>query len=134
MACLMVSSIHPALQMLQLPMNIRGKGLEILTPALPAPPHQLCVYQLCVYPLFTYCRACGQIFQTFSLCITFSYTTVMMRKTCENMWTYFTRVVAVDNKVHFSKNSSKQAASLSSNMRTTSRHSYRIHGLISATG
>ena len=27
-------------------------------------------------------------------------------KACENMWIYSTRVVAVDNKVHFSKNSS----------------------------
>ena len=28
-SCLTVSSIHPALETLQLPINIRGKGLEI---------------------------------------------------------------------------------------------------------
>ena len=51
-SCLAVSSIHPALQMLQLPMNIRGKGLEILIPALPAPspppPPPNCVSTLCL--------------------------------------------------------------------------------------
>ena len=60
-SCLTVSSIHPALQMLQLPMNIRGKGLEILTPALPAPP-TVCLPSVYLLP-----------------CITFSYTTVMMK-------------------------------------------------------
>ena len=42
-SCLTVSSIHPALQMLQLPMNIKGKGLEILTPVPPP-----CVSTLCL--------------------------------------------------------------------------------------
>ena len=61
-SCLTVSSIHPALQMLQLPINIRGKGLKIL-PLLPA---------TCVYPL----PAAMHVSQT-SLCITFFDTTVM---------------------------------------------------------
>ena len=55
----------PALQTLQFPMNIIGKVLEILIPALPAPPP-------CVYPLYTCCHACGQIIQTFPR---FLYTT-----------------------------------------------------------
>ena len=37
---------HPGLQMLQLPMNNRGKGLKILTPALPAPSPSNCVSTL----------------------------------------------------------------------------------------
>ena len=50
-SCLVVSIIHPALQMLQLPMNIRGKGLEILTPALPAPsPPTVCLPSVYLLP------------------------------------------------------------------------------------
>ena len=47
-SCLTVSNIHPALQMLQLALNIRGKSLEILTPALPStPPPNICLFLLC---------------------------------------------------------------------------------------
>ena len=118
-SCLTVSSIHPALQMLQLPMNIKGKGLEILTPALPAPPN--CVSTLCLPAAMHVVR-----YSRPSPSVSHFRILQLWWKTCKNMWTYFTRVVAVDNKVHFSKNSSinsKQAASLSSNMRTTSHHS-----------
>ena len=49
-SCLTVSSIHPAFQMLQLPINIRGKGLEILTPALPATPPTVCLPSVYLLP------------------------------------------------------------------------------------
>ena len=125
-ACLTVSSIHPALQMLQLPMNIKRKGLEILTPALPAPPPLPSLPPTTVCLPSVYLLPCmwsdtPNLLPLYHIFIYYSYDERLVRT-----WTYFTRVVAVDNKVHFSKNlsiNSKQAASLSSNMRTTSHHS-----------
>ena len=99
--------------MLQLPMNIKGKGLEILTPALPASP-TVCLPSVYLLPCMW--SDIPDLLPLYHIFVYYSYDERLVKT-----WTYFTRVVAVDNKVHFAKNSKhkQQAASLSSNMKTS---------------
>ena len=96
--CLTVSSVHPALQKLRL---------------LPA--------SLCIYPLSTCCHECGQSFHTLFVYYILVFERPGNRCTSQGLFT---------TKVPCSKNSSinsKQAVSLSRNVRSTSHHSYCRH-------
>ena len=110
-SCLAVSSIHPALQMLQLPMNIRGKGLEILTPTLPARSPPNCVSTLGLPAAMHVVRSSRPSPSVSHFRILHSYDERRVG-TCaltSQEWLLLT------TKVHFSKNSSinsKQTASL----------------------
>ena len=89
----------PALQMLQLLMNIRRKGLEILTPAVPAHPPSNCVSTLCL-PAGMHVVRSSTPSLSFRILKNYDQTLVFAKA-----WKHvqFMRVVAVHNKSSFLK-------------------------------